>query len=211
MHLLRQRLILIAVSAAFGNYAAAFSQGSPICEVLQLPLVEMSPTLAQPPPTGWQLTSDSMAYQAGEPITLRIVHAQPKSVRGVLLWSKQSPQLGSGQFLVNANGPWQHIPPPAPCGQWALSHRNALPKPQSELHFQWLPDGADQTLFRAFIIEDCGLTDCRAHQALTSFLVLERALYRNGFEAASLHQSSALAPSAQKKGRPHGAPLPDTH
>jgi hypothetical protein len=210
MRLLRQRLIPAALSIAFSGHAGAFSQGSPICEVLQLPLVEMSPILAQPPPSGWRLTSDSMAYQAGEPITLRIVHAQPKAVRGVLLWSKRSPQLGSGQFLVSPNDvSWQYIPPPAPCEQWAITHRNALPKMQSELRFQWLPDGADQTLFRAFVIEDCGITDCRAHQALTSFLVLERALYRSGFEATNLHQSSAFPSSAKKKGRPE-SPLTET-
>jgi len=112
--------------------------------------------------------------------------------------------------VATNDGSWQLVPPPAPCGQWAITHRNALPKPQSELRFQWLSDEADQTLFRAFLIEDCGPTDCRAHQALTPILILERALHRNGFEPTSVRQSKAIPFSRHKKGRPK-SPLPETH
>lgn len=193
----------IAVGAVLGDPAAAFSQGSPICEVLQLPLVEMSPALAQPPPSGWRLSAETTAYQAGQTVTLRIFNPLPKSVRGVLLWAKQGAQQGSGAFLVAPSGLWQHIPAPAGCGEWAVSHRNASPKQQGDLQFQWIADGnAGQTLFRAFLIENCGQLDCRAHQALTSFLILERVLHQNGFEAAPTRASMKSRAHINKKGQP---------
>lgn len=181
--------------------AQAFSQGSPICEVQQLPLVEMSPTLAQPPPSGWRLESDRSAYTPGNRVRVRIVNTSPKAVRGVLLWARQSPQSGSGEFLIAPEAPWQFVPAPATCQAWALTHRNAQPKAQSELVFDWKAGDAPQTLIRAFLVEDCGDTDCRAYQALTSIIVLERALQIDGFETAP-HVAVPVSESEQahKKG-----------
>lgn len=177
----------------------AFSQGSPICEVQQLPLVEMSPVLAQPPPTGWRLEVDRLAYVPGSRIRVRIVNALPKSVRGVLLWARQSPQSGSGEFLFAPAGPWQLIPPPAACSAWSITHRNAQPKAQSELVFDWKAGDASHTLIRAFLIEDCGNTDCRAHQALTPILVLERALHIDGFETSGSTSVPTTLPKRTKQ------------
>lgn len=170
--------------AVFSVDAAAFSQGSPVCEVLQLPVVEMSPVLAQPPPSGWRLETASAAYAVGERLTLRVRHPDPeRRVRGLLLWAKRSAQTGSGEYLITDATRWQHVPSPADCGRWALTHRDASGKPQSQLQFDWIADDAPNTLFRGFLIEDCPQSDCRAWQALTTVLTLEATVFRSGFEA----------------------------
>lgn len=200
---MRRRIVgtAIIIGATLAGPAAAFSQGAPICEVLQLPLIEMSPALAQPPPSGWRLSAETTTYQTGQAVTLSISNPLPKSVRGVLLWAKQGAQQGSGAFFVSPDGLWRHIPAPANCGEWAVSHRDANPKSQAHLQFQWTADThAEQTLFRAFLIENCDQPDCRAHQALTSFLILERVLHQDGFEAPPPRNSAKIQSS--KKGRP---------
>lgn len=170
--------------------ALAFSQGSPICEVLQLPLVEMSPTLSQPPPTGWLLRSESPVYFPEEALRIRISHSNPtRAVRGVLIWARQGPAAGSGSFVLKDASLWQYIPAPADCGQWAVSHRNAEAKSQAELVFDWRPSNAPNSILRAFLIEDCPQSDCRAWQALTNLLILEGGVFRSGFEAASPSRS----------------------
>lgn len=171
--------------------ALAFSQGSPICEVLQLPLVEMSPTLSQPPPTGWLLRSESAVYYPEEPLSLRISHSDPaRAVRGVLIWARQGPAAGSGSFVLNDAALWQYISAPADCGQWAVSHRNADAKSQAELVFNWRPSSAANSILRAFLIEDCPQSDCRAWQALTNLLILEGGVFRSSFEAQSPSRSN---------------------
>lgn len=173
-----------ACCLCLSEVALAFSQGSPVCEVLQLPLVEMSPTLSQPPPSGWLLQGDSTIYYPNELFRVRIRHGNPeRAVRGVLIWARQGPTLGSGSFLLNEGAIWQYIPAPADCGQWAVSHRNAEAKTQAELVFDWRPPHAVNSILRAFLIEDCPQADCRAWQALTNLLVLEGGVFRSGFEA----------------------------
>lgn len=161
----------------------AFSQGSPICEVNTLPLVEMSPTLADPPPQGWVLQGP-MRFVPGSPITIRIAHPDPtRRVRGVLLWARSGPFQGAGRFEVGDGSRWQYIPAPADCGEWAVSHVDAQPKPQSTLSFQWRADASLPTILRAFLVEDCSAPEgCRDQQALTPVLQLQPALFVDGFE-----------------------------
>lgn len=163
--------------------ASAFSQGSPICEVNGLPLVEMSPTLANPPPQGWALDVPTR-FIPGQPLHVRVRHPDPqRRARGVLIWAKAGANLGAGSFAVPGNGRWAHIPAPAECGTWALSHTDNLPKPLAELSFQWTGSGSQGVILRAFIIEDCSNpAGCRDQQALTPIVFMEAGLFADGFE-----------------------------
>ena len=171
---------------AFSNLAGAFSLGAPICEVNTLPLVEMSSTLASPPPTGWVLQTRAY-YQPGQPQTLRVRNNVDalRRVRGVLIWAKASQFTGAGSFAVGSL--YQYIPAPAECGQWALSHNSATPKTQAELEFTWTAPESGTPILRAFLIEDCGLAsgDCRSWQALTPVKALYEAVFVDGLEDAA--------------------------
>jgi len=176
---------LAATLAGFAIPAGAFSLGAPICEVHTLPLVEMSSTLASPPPTGWVLQTRAW-YQPGQPQTVRVRNSVDalRRVRGVLIWAKAGQFTGAGSF---AAGPlYQYIPAPAVCGQWALSHNSATPKTQADLEFIWTAPESGTPILRAFLIEDCGLAsgDCRSHQALTPVKALYEAVFVDGLEAA---------------------------
>jgi len=166
----------------FTGEATAFSQGSPICEVNNLPLVEMSPTLANPPPDGWFLDVRRSEYMPGRPVRVKVANADPeRRARGVLLWARAQVG-GGGQFLVDTDL-FQYVPAPASCGLWAVTHTSAEPKPLDELGFWWLPPDDGSILLRAFIIEDCDAPQgCRDQQALTPLLVMTPTLYFNGFE-----------------------------
>lgn len=170
--------------------ARAFSGGSTVCEVNQLPLLEMASVLRQPPPTGWTLRVDSDAWYPGAMRRFRIEHVDPaRRVRGVLLWVKGSvfgTPVGAGRFLdpgVGSRFQWVG----GGCGQWSLTHRDAQPKTQSELLFAWqapaAPAPADLVV-RAFLIEDCDPLPgvCRDAQALTDFLALREVVFAEGFE-----------------------------
>ena len=184
MQSLRAGLLVLSIALA-PVVAEAFSLGSPICEVNTLPLVEMSPTLADPPPTGWSIEVRPW-YVPGQSQTLRIRNLDPlRQVRGVLIWAKSGPNSGAGSFALDGAGLYQHIPAPASCGQWALSHTSAAVKAQSDLVFDWTaPESGGTVILRAFLIEDCGQPSggCRSHQALTELAVLAEALYVDGFE-----------------------------
>lgn len=173
----------------YGPLALAFSQGSPICEVNGLPLVEMSPTLANPAPAGWVLEA-AERYLPGRPLGLRLRNTldPERRARGVLLWAKSGPISGSGSFTLPGDGRWQYVPAPANCGTWALSHADAQPKNQTELYFEWTSgDPALPTLLRAFIVEDCGAPGgCRDQQALTPILVTQPGFFFDGFETDPL-------------------------
>jgi hypothetical protein len=117
--------------------ACANSQGSPICEVNALPLIEMSPTLANPAPQGWTLTAPARFFP-GRTVELRLAHPDPqRRARGVLIWAKAGQFEGAGSFALPANGRWAYIPAPANCGTWAMSHTDNQPKSLNELVFQW--------------------------------------------------------------------------
>jgi hypothetical protein len=178
------RLLLVAIGAAGANPAGAFSSGSPLCEVLEpLPLVAMSPTLAQPPPEGWRLRVDARFYYPGRPVRVQVVHPDPsRRARGVLLWARSGPTTGAGRFQLPASG-YQYIPASSNCGEWALSHDSGEGKPQAAMRFFWEPDAAPSAILRAFLVEDCGLPPggCMDQQALTPIVALERGLFRDGF------------------------------
>ena len=170
---------------AIPNAALAFSAGAPICEVNTLPLLDMSPTLAVPAPTGWYLESDRLTYQADRPLALRIRNTDgEKQVRGVLLFAKSGPNIGAGHFTLPISGAFQYIPAPAECGEWAISHSSPAVKSQGELQFDWSAPSSGTVIVRAFLIEDCMQPSggCRDQQALTPVLVLQEALFVDGFE-----------------------------
>ncbi len=174
-------VLLLAASDSFG-----FSLGSPICEVNSLPLTEMSPTLASPPPSGWTLETERAYFSPGASLRVRVRHPSPlKQARGILLWAKRSQFLGGGRFELPASGAFQYIPAPAACGEWAISHVNATPKSLDDLQFDWIPDTTAPVILRAFIIEECFQPSggCRDQQALTPIVVLEEGVLVNGFEA----------------------------
>lgn len=178
-------LLLATLALLPQRQADAFAAGSPICEVQTLPLVEMSPTLADPPPFGWSLQIPVSAYVPGRPLPLRIRHPDPgKRVRGVLLFAKSGPFSGAGSFSLPPQG-YQYIPAPAQCGQWAISHSDSDPKEQAELLFEWTGQAQGTVILRAFLIEDCALPSggCRDQQALTEVVVLLEALFVDGFES----------------------------
>jgi len=170
---------------AIPNAALAFSAGAPICEVNTLPLLDMSPTLAVPAPTGWYLESDRLTYQADRSLELRIRNANgSKQVRGVLLFAKSGPNSGAGRFTLPISGAFQYIPKAQECGEWAISHTSASPKPQTQLQFNWSAPPSGTVIVRAFLIEDCPQPSggCRDQQALTPVLILQEALFVDGFE-----------------------------
>lgn len=176
-----------AFALALGMFPGAghgFSLGAPICEVNTLPLVEMSPTLASPPPSGWSLAIDRPYFSPGTPLRVRVRHDNPlKQARGVLIWAKRSQFQGAGRFELPSSGAFQYIPAPAACGEWALSHVDATPKSLDELQFDWIP-GSTPAILRAFVIEECFLPSggCRGHQALTPIVFLEEGVHVDGFE-----------------------------
>lgn len=183
-HRLRPNLLLMAMLGM--PPAHAFSLGAPICEVQSLPLAPMSPTLATPAPTGWQLRIADRRYIPGRPMRIEVLNTDPaEQARGVLIWAKSGPVTGIGTFNGDASL-YQTIPPAlAACGEWAMSHTSNTPKTQAQLHFDWTaPAGATATvLFRAFIIVDCDDPQgCRAHQALTPLVVKQAGLFFDDFE-----------------------------
>lgn len=182
----RLRPTLLALSMLGLGHAHAFSLGAPICEVQSLPLAPMSPTLATPVPTGWQLRVADPRYIPGRPMRIEVTNVDPsKRARGVLIWAKSGPVTGIGVFSGDA-ALYQTIPPAlAPCGEWAMSHTSNTPKTQAQLHFDWTaPAGATATvLFRAFVIVDCDDPQgCRSHQALTPVMVKQAGLFFDDFE-----------------------------
>lgn len=178
-HGIAPALLLVAGSAN------GFSAGSPICEVHSLPLVEMSPTLADPPPAGWYLEASRLVFYPNRPLAIRLRHPDPtKAVRGVLLWAKAGPALGAGHFDLPANGRWQYMPGSSNCSTWAISHADGLRKEQALLHWTWRPGQDLAAVLRAFLIEDCPQPPggCRDQQGLSPILVLERGIFASDFE-----------------------------
>ncbi len=178
--------VLLLAFGVTSSTAHANSAGSPICEVHSLPLVEMSKTLATPPPDGWYLETARPVYFSGEPLRIRLRHADPDlQVRGMLLWAKSSPSAGAGHFELPGNGRWQYMPGSSNCGEWAISHTDGIAKSQSLLQFDWNGGQSPTAVLRAFLIEECGEPEglCRDQQGLTELLVLERGIFRGTFES----------------------------
>lgn len=182
-HRLRPTLLVLSILGA--GPAHAFSLGAPICEVQALPLAPMSPTLASPAPTGWQLRIDAPRYIPGRPVRVAVTNTDlAQRARGVLLWAKSGPVTGFGSFVVD-NALWQHLPGSANCGEWAITHTSNAAKPLDQLHFEWIAPAAASAsvLFRAFVIEDCDDPQgCRSYQALTPVTVLQAGLFFDDFE-----------------------------
>lgn len=187
MSALATRCLLLALLAGASASAVAWPFGSPVCSVRGLPLREMSDVLASPPPSGWALVADEAVFYPGEPVAVAVVNPEASArVRGVLLWSERSPQVGAGAFDLPASGAFQYVPPGpgVSCGRWAVTHTNAGVKGQDELVFTWHPPVEGAAVLRAFLIADCeGPASCVAHQVLTPLLVLEAGVLRDGFEA----------------------------
>jgi Reeler domain len=177
------RLILTLVILLVCRAVSAFSGGSPICEVNTLPLVQMSPVLSEPPPTGWFLVPERASYVPGTALRVSIRNTDPgKLARGVLIWAKTGPTTGAGSFDLPSNGLFQYLPAFADCGQWALSHVSSIAKTQTQLQFTWQAPASGALIMRAFLIEDCTTAGgCRAHQALTDVVLLQEALFVDGF------------------------------
>ena len=181
-------LLALASIGSFSTDALAFSFGSPICSVGQLPLIAMSPTLSFPPPTGWEVVATPTIFVAGDTLHFQVVNADDpeRKARGVLIWVVSGPASGFGQFSVPESGLFQ--PTALECAEWSLTHTSAVPKGQSDLQFEWTAPETDPTsavIVRAFLIEDCDPlpeSGCRSFQALTPFVVLTAALFVDGFE-----------------------------
>jgi hypothetical protein len=183
----------IACASAHAPSAAAFSTGSVVCEVNQLPFAPMASVVSPVPTPQWRLEVQNNSWNRGQVVTLRLVHDDPaRRARGVLLWvkgSKFGTPVGAGSFEDTvASSLWQFVSamPPENCGQWAVTHESAEPKSQSFMVFTWRPPAENLGIMvaRAFVVEDCapGPGGCRGAQALTPFLVLPETLLSDGFE-----------------------------
>lgn len=163
----------------------AFSTGAPVCEVSGLPVVQMSTSLASPPPTGWSLNFDADYYLPGAPVIVNVSNIDPlRRVRGVLIWAKLNAVSGAGRFELPDNNLFQFVPAASDCGEWALTHVDADPKDQSSLVFAWYPPEQGSVILRAFVVEDCE-GDCRSYQALTPITSLSsELLLQASFEAS---------------------------
>lgn len=186
--------LLMLVALLAGARAHAFSSGSTVCEVTALPFAPMAGVLRQPAPTGWELRVDLDHWYPGALRVFRLHHPDPqRRARGVLVWIKGNPvgaPVGAGRFLdLGVGDRFQTVnaTPPADCGDWALTHRDAMPKPQDELLFGWqapATSGWGYLAARAFVIEDCDTLPgaCRDAQALTAILPLREVAFASGFE-----------------------------
>jgi len=184
MRLLSKRLLAMGACLLFSTSLLAFSSGSPVCEVNSLPLTPMSPVLSDPPPTGWSLVPERGSYVPDVALKLKIRNINPsKRARGVLLWAKSGPNSGAGRFILPSSGLFQYLPAFANCAEWALAHVSSVAKTQDQLAFAWLAPASGPLIMRAFLIEDCTTVGgCRAHQALTDIVLLQEALFVDGFE-----------------------------
>jgi Reeler domain len=183
-----KRIAIIAATVLNMTVACpsfASSTGAPVCEVATLPLLAMSNFVVNPPPTGWTLQVDRLIFVPGQPMQIRVRNNNPiKNVKGVLLWAKQNSTTGAGNFIPPVSGLFRFAGDSVGlCGEWAITHNTAASKTQADLVFDWMPPADGTTFMRAFVIEDCGLVGgCRAWQALTQILVLQPALFVDGFE-----------------------------
>ncbi len=179
----RAALLTAALLLSASGFSAAFSLGSPVCEVTSLPLLPMSSTLASPPPAGWRLATTRSIYVPGRALTIRVTHPSPEQTAlGILIWAKRSFTAGAGAFQVDG-GLYQHVPLPADCGTWAATHTSPVAKTLEQLTFSWLPDESGEIILRAFVIENCGAPGgCRSYQALTPIHLLRQVLFFDSFE-----------------------------
>lgn len=180
------RCIGLCLIGCFAPAGWAFSTGAPVCEVNGLPVVQMSPSLASPPPTGWSLNFDTDYYLPGTPVIINVSNTDPlRRVRGVLIWAKLNAVAGGGRFELPDNNQFQYVPAAADCGEWAVTHVDADAKDQSTLVFAWYPPEQGSVILRAFVVEDCE-GDCRSYQALTPITSLSsELLLQDSFETAS--------------------------
>jgi hypothetical protein len=180
------RPLIILIASSFAEAASAHSFGSPRCEINSLPVTEMSATLADPAPSGWQISNVDGAAWPGRSMTIRVTNTDPlKQARGILVWARRNGSTPSGSFQPDTSGLFQWIPTAlASCGEASISHTSRSPKSQAQLSFEWTPDVGGNSIVRAFVIEDCGApeADCRAWQALTPFLVIPGAIFVDGME-----------------------------
>ena len=68
------RPLFILIAASLAEAAGAHSFGSPRCEINSLPVTEMSATLADPAPSGWQISNPEGAAWPGRAMTIRVTH-----------------------------------------------------------------------------------------------------------------------------------------
>jgi hypothetical protein len=172
----------------------AFSSGSTVGEVNALPFAPMASVLRAPVPSGWTLQADADSWYPGALRVMRVHHPDPqRRARGLLLWVKGSrfgAPAGAGRFLdMGVGDRFQYVGTAAAedCGEWAVTHRDALAKSPADMVFAWhSPEqaGWGSLVARAFVVEDCDVLPgvCRGAQALTPFLPLREVLFAAGFE-----------------------------
>ncbi len=180
-----KRMIVFCIAASTSSFVWGFSQGAPICDVASLPLLPMSSTVASPPPTGWTLTPSSTAYYNNGMLSFQVRNTNAtKRARGILIWSKNFALDSVGSFQIGPGSSFDYINPAlANCGQASISHTTNTPKNQADLNFNWNPPTlAEPVIVRAFIIEDCPISNCRSYQALTPIVEIDQGFFRDGLE-----------------------------
>lgn len=183
---LRVMVVLLVACLLMIDHAQAFSRGSTVCSVNQLPFEPMSDVMAVPTPTGWSLdVVDPTRYVAGSLFSIQVKNIDPnKKLRGILIWANVYGEQGNGGFTNVDVGRFHFITDMGGCDNNALTHGDATPRAQDEYRFDYQAPSAGFIELRAFVIEDCGGApgSCRGHQALTPVLSMTPQLFFNGFE-----------------------------
>jgi hypothetical protein len=153
---LAARLLVGAAALLLSVCASAYRNGAPVCQV---DLATMSSSNMGSSnltsPNGWALQGPA-TYSPGSPITVSLSNGSAgRQFRGLLLWAETGGAGGLGTWVVD-DGAFRN---PDGCA-WSLTHSSAEAKAQRSFSFRPPSAGTGPLVFRAFVVEECGIFQC---------------------------------------------------